>query len=105
MLRQYFKPGELAEVPLKVVVDITDPVENERHRRINEAFYKNVSWFDAHLDEILPKIRGKYIAVAGRELFVADTPEETYAWARANHPEDLAPFYQRIPALRRDFIG
>jgi hypothetical protein len=105
MLRQFFKPGEWAEIPLKVVEEVTDPVENERYRRSSEAFDKNVGWFDAHLDEILPRVRGKYIAVAGQELFVADTPEETYAWAKANHPEDPGPFFRRIPAVRRDFIG
>jgi hypothetical protein len=105
MLRQFFKPGEWAEIPLKVVEEVTDPVEIERHRRISEAFAKNVAWLDAHIDELLPRIRGKYIAIAGQELFVADTPEEACAWARATHPEDLAPLYQRIPAVRRDFIG
>ena len=32
--------------------------------------------------------RGKFVAVAGQEAFIADTPEEAWAWATKTHPED-----------------
>ena len=32
--------------------------------------------------------RGKFVAVAGQEAFIADTPEEAWAWAAKTHPED-----------------
>jgi hypothetical protein len=105
MLRQYFTPGEWEDIPLKVVEEVIDPVANERYRRGLESFAKNGAWLQAHLDEILPRIRGKHIAVAGQELFVADTAEEVRAWVKVNHPEDPGPLFQRIPAVRRDFIG
>jgi hypothetical protein len=34
--------------------------------------------------------------VAGQEAFIADTPEEAWAWARTNHPEDNGAFVQYV---------
>jgi hypothetical protein len=41
-----------------------------------------------HAHEIYTQHRGKFIVVAGEELFVGDTPEEANALAKAAHPED-----------------
>ena len=37
------------------------------------------------------------MCVAGEELFVADTPEEAIALAKAAHPEDDGSFVHYIP--------
>jgi hypothetical protein len=33
--------------------------------------------------------RGRYVAAAGGELFVADTPEEVERLAREKHPDEM----------------
>ncbi|MBX9628601.1 MAG: hypothetical protein K2X82_32690 [Gemmataceae bacterium] len=38
----------------------------------------------------MPRARSGFVAVAGQEGFVADTPEEASAWARRTHPDDDA---------------
>ena len=42
----------------------------------------------AHAHEIYTRYHGKFIVVAGEELFVGDTPEEANSLAKAAHPED-----------------
>ena len=51
-------------------------------------FDRNAAWLRAHAAEVYPKYRGKCICIAGEELFVADTPEEAFALAKAAHPDD-----------------
>jgi hypothetical protein len=36
------------------------------------------------------------LAVAGQEPFIADTPEEAWAWADTTHPEDDGAIVQYI---------
>ena len=83
--------------PPIVMYEETDPEEirkfQERHRR----FQRNVAWLDEHAWEVFPRYRGKCIAVAGEELFVAETAEEVRALARRAHPEDDGYFVQYIP--------
>jgi hypothetical protein len=42
----------------------------------------------AHWGDVLPQARGKFVAVANQEAFIAATPAEAWAWAEATHPED-----------------
>ena len=73
-------------LPDVVADDAVDPEEMERNRQRAEQSKRNLDWLQAHWDEVLPRVRGKYLAVAGQEAFVADTPEEAVALARAVHP-------------------
>jgi len=57
------------------------PAQKERYER-------NLAWFLPRLAEIHAQHQGKWICVAGQELFVADTMEEASALAEAAHPED-----------------
>jgi hypothetical protein len=41
--------------------------------------------------------RGKFIVVAGEELFVGDTVEEAVAQAKAAHPADKGSLTRYIP--------
>jgi hypothetical protein len=75
-----------------------DPAEAERRRAQMERSRRNSKWLQAHWAELLPRARGKFVAVAGEEAFVADTPQEAWAWARQAHPEDDAAAVQYVPA-------
>jgi hypothetical protein len=55
--------------------------QDERHRR-------NINWLQTHWADVLPQACGKFLAVAGQEPFIADTPEAAWAWVATTHPED-----------------
>jgi hypothetical protein len=75
--------------PIQVAMEeVTDPVEIARFRAQWEQAERNSAWLQAHAHEIYTQHRGKFIVVAGEELFVGDTPEEVHALAKAAHPED-----------------
>jgi alkanesulfonate monooxygenase SsuD/methylene tetrahydromethanopterin reductase-like flavin-dependent oxidoreductase (luciferase family) len=88
------KPG------LIVMAEVTDPVELANARAQDERFERNWAWLEAHAAEIHPRHRGKVYCIAGEELFVADTPKEALALARAAHPDDDGLFTGRIPKER-----
>ena len=83
-----------------VMEEVTDPVELAKARAQDERFARNLAWFDAHASEIYTQHRGKCLCVAGQELFVADTPEEVLARARAAHPQDDGLYLRYIPRER-----
>lgn len=83
-------------VPI-VMEEVTDPEELAKARAQRERFDRNAGWFQAHVLEIYARHRGKYICIAGEELFVADASEEALALGRAAHPEDDGSFVQYIP--------
>jgi len=70
------------------VGEVTDPHELAEARAQHERYERNFAWLNAHFQEVYTRHRGKFICVAGEELFVADTSEEVIAKAKAAHPED-----------------
>jgi hypothetical protein len=68
--------------------EITDPNELARMRAQDERARRNSDWLQANWPDLLPEARGKLIAVAGQEAFIADSSEEAYALAKAAHPDD-----------------
>ncbi|HEV3256359.1 MAG TPA: hypothetical protein VG013_05710 [Gemmataceae bacterium] len=82
--------------PRFIIEEVTDPVEIARSRAQHEQFQRNIDWVQAHWADLLPQALGKFLAVAGQEAFLADTPEEVIAWAKSVHPEDEAPFFQYV---------
>jgi hypothetical protein len=77
--------------------EVTDPKELAKAAAQWERFDRNAAWLQAHVQEIYPRYRGKYICIAGEELFVADTPEEAWALATTAHPQDDGCFLRYIP--------
>jgi hypothetical protein len=67
---------------------VDDPAVIARARAQYERAKLKSDWLQAHWAELLPQARGKYLAVAGQEAFIADTPEEVWAMAEAAHPDD-----------------
>ena len=80
-----------------VVTEVTNPDEIAQFQSRRERFNRNSAWLQAHIKEIYSRHRGKTIAVAGEELFVADTPDEAIALAETAHPEDDGSIVRYIP--------
>src|SRR5580704_992362 len=89
-----------SEQPTIIMEQLTDPVELAKALVRRERFDRNCAWFDARATEIYRSHRGKCICIAGQELFVADTPEEVLALAKAAHPDDDGRFTRIIPKER-----
>lgn len=84
-------PPEITDIPTTPEQRAGNLAEHERHRL-------NVEWFNAHSADIVRTHRGKYVCVAGGELFSGDDPTEVYAEATAKHPSDRgATFRWFIP--------
>lgn len=62
--------------------------EAEVVRARQERSRRNSQWLQTHWDQLLPQALGKFVVVAGEEAFVADTPDQAWAWAAEKHPED-----------------
>jgi hypothetical protein len=88
----------VTEKPTQIVMEeITDPEELAKARTQRARFDRNTAWLQAHAAKVYPRYRGKCICIAGEELFVADTPEEVLALAKAAHPDDDGFFLHYIP--------
>jgi uncharacterized protein YbdZ (MbtH family) len=72
----------------------------ERQRALSEQADRNYQWLKAHWAEILPQSRGKAVAVAGQEAFVADTEEDAQTLAQAAHPDDEGLVYTGVSRLQ-----
>ncbi len=68
--------------------EVTDPEEIAKARAQHESYNRNLAWLNAHFKEVYTRHRGKFICVAGEELFVAATPKKVIALAKSAHPED-----------------
>ena len=92
--------------PHLIIEEVTDPTEVARCRAQHERGRRNTNWLEAHWPDLLPQARGKHLAVAGQEAFIADTPEEAWAWVETTHPEDDGAFVQYvIPERGPRFYG
>jgi hypothetical protein len=80
-----------------VLEEVTDQADIARFRAQDERHRRNLEWLAAHWNELLPQARGRFVAVAGEEAFVADTAEAAWSQARAAHPEDDGAFSQYVP--------
>jgi hypothetical protein len=74
--------------PRPVIEDIKAPSEIKRCRDQDSRAPRNSDWLQAHWTTLLPQARGKFIAIAGQEAFIAATADEAWALARAAHPDD-----------------
>jgi hypothetical protein len=86
------------------VSEVTDPVELAKSRALFARAQLNSNWLQAHVPEIYAQHRGKFICVAGQELFVADSVKEVMAMAKAAHPEDDGAILRYILKEKRDMI-
>jgi hypothetical protein len=89
-------PGEN---PVTMEIE-TDPEELARSYAIHQRAVRNSDWLHSHWAEILPQVRGKFVAVAGQEAFIADTHAEAWARARTAHPDDDGAISQYVRSSR-----
>jgi len=78
------------------IEEVTDPAHIARNREGLEHFTRNSDWLAAHWPDLLPQARGKFVAVAGQEAFIAETAEAGWQWAARKHPEDKGPLVQYV---------
>ncbi len=79
------------------IIEVTDEAEIAAAREQRTQFDKNSQWLQAHASEVYGNHRGRYICIAGEELYVADTVREAVRQANAAHPEDKGWFTRYIP--------
>jgi hypothetical protein len=79
-----------------ILEEVHDPAEVKRCQAHLQAFRRNSKWLESHWPDLLPQARGKHLAVAGEEAFIADSPEEAWAWVDAKHPEDIGSFVHYV---------
>jgi hypothetical protein len=79
-----------------ILEEVNDPAVAARHRAQQERFRRNADWLESHWGDLLPQARGKHVALAGQEAFIANTPEEAWAWVAAKHPEDDGAFVRYV---------
>ena len=86
------------------MTEIGDPALLAAMHAQQQRFRRNSDWLQAHISSVYARHRGKYICVAGDELFVADTTGEVVAQARAAHPDDNGLLLRYIPRERMERI-
>lgn len=86
----------MSEEQYIVIEEVTDPEEIAHINAVHEAARRNRKWLEAHWADVLPQAHDKYIAVTGQQAFIADTPEEAEAAAKAAHPDDVGRFVQFV---------
>ncbi len=82
--------------PQFIIEEVTDPAEIARSKQQFDRHKRNTDWLQAHWGDLLPQARGKFLAVANQQAFLADTPEEAWAWTEHMHPEDDGAFVQYV---------
>ena len=82
--------------PRFVIEEVTDPEEIARFRAQHERFRRNSDWLAAHWADVLPQARGRFLAVACQEAFIADSMEEAWTLATEAHPEDTGALLQYV---------
>lgn len=70
--------------------------------RLFEQARRNLLWFSENAEKlgVYKLYRGRYVAAAGGELFVADTAEEVRRLACEKYPDDM-PHVRYIPREKR----
>ncbi len=80
--------SDRATTPEVTLEEVTDPAEIERARAQWAQSDANWDWLRSRLVELAVGNRGRYLCVAGRQAFIADTPVEARRLAREAHPYD-----------------
>ncbi len=85
-----------ANSPVIMYEDDLSPADLAAFRAQGPRIRRNADWLQAHASTVYDASAGKYICVAGCQLFVADTAEEARALAQTAHPDDDGYLLQYI---------
>jgi hypothetical protein len=61
--------------PAFSIEEVPNPHDIARARAQDEGHCRNSDWLQTYWADVLPQARGEFLAVAGQEPFIADTPE------------------------------
>jgi hypothetical protein len=89
--------SELTELSKITMEEVTDPKEIAQSQAQHERHRRNVDWLESHWDDVLPQARGRFVAVANQQAFMAETSGEAWAWIDAHHPGDNGGFVHYVP--------
>ncbi len=78
----------MAKHSAMILEEITDPAELARAQAQDERHRCNQEWLEAHWSNLLPTARGRFVAVARQEAFIAPSAAEAWAWVESTHPDD-----------------
>jgi len=82
--------------PQFTIEEVTDPAAVARFQAAMAQFERNSNWLQAHWEELLPQALGKFVAVAGAQAFLAETPAEAWTWTKTAHPQDQGAFVEYV---------
>jgi len=82
------------------IEEVTAPEVIKAARMRAEQGCRNAEWLERHWADLLPRARGKFIAVAGGEGMVAETVEAAWNWIDENHCNDGGAFVQYVPSVQ-----
>jgi len=88
--------GGVVQQSTFVIEEVTDPDEIARFQAQDERARLNGEWVQEHWSELLPSACGRFVAIAGQEAFIADTPRGAREQAKAAHPDDDGVFVQYV---------
>ena len=74
-----------------------NPVEIAKALEQRESFRRNLNWFEPRAAQIYDANRGKCICIAGEEVFVADSMQDSLRQARDAHPDDQGYLLLSVP--------
>lgn len=78
------------------IEEVSEPSEIARSQAQDDCHRRNSEWLQAHWADVLPYARGKFLAVAGQESFIAETPAQAWAWVEATHADDTGAIVRYI---------
>jgi len=81
-------------VPAFIIEEVSEPNDIARSQTQDECHRRNSEWLQACWADVLPQARGKFLAIAGQESFIADTAAA--AWVETAHPEDTGAIVRYI---------
>jgi hypothetical protein len=86
--------GETKRPVPTVLVEVEyTPEELALWRRQNAVFLKNREWFRTNAQELYKNYAGRFICVAGGEVFAGDDAQDVYSRAYTVYPEERSGGY------------
>lgn len=100
-------PGTGLSTPSVVMLEQVEltPAEHAAAVARRVTYLANGEWAARHAADIGHTCAGRFVCIAGGELFVADTPAEAHALANTAHPDEVGATYSmRVPDQQRPKI-
>lgn len=82
--------------PISIEFVDDDPEGTAELLKIDVQHNRNFDWLVAHKEEVNPKARGKVLAVANQQPYIADTLADAWEWVKQNHPDDRGAILRYI---------